>query len=606
MRKLAHFYPEDMIKFAIEDWNATHAVGGELIHTRDGYAGTLLIFDRSAREVFRKDYEKPREYFDLLGDMSVETMKFLGHTPSRALVQHLHRRRCEHHQSIIDLGKAAFVKEKSKEEFGLYEGILKRDPGFADVRYWWANQKWWRDGDRAQYEYQMALAMNSYLVEAAVWDFTIKHPPDRKYAESYHRWLQGAEMLVGPDFPSLLLIRLESAYRNKKASHDLMVRATRAAAKYPNKHGFVWYLGEVHRQRWSSGDSDLAASIHLVGMRDRFVPSVNEKEASVEGFALAMMELGHNDIACQVLLPIFQKKYAESSRYVVWFAGQLAESLGRMGRYEEATGYYRIAFKGLKEGDPEKNKALVKGAIAAVLAGKGDILKQILRDRHKELVKAKALYLLEAYRDALDGKPVDIKAVEKKSWKTTTWWQNRQESIFLAQMDLLAVKSTQRKNLGLWVSASPNDRSLWILFDAYDRKDPQPESACFYEAIEWLYGNDPWVKKSVADYRRRAKKSSVLSADDLLRQLKDFTPVPWPEADKSRKKLAVKTLDALPAGAVAAAVRKMIEKREFAKAEELALRFHHLGVDNDLWRVIARANHLVHLVRQARQKSSRP
>ncbi len=605
MCELAINYNKEKIKFAIKDWQATHAVGGKLIQSKDGYAGTLEIYDRSGKKGLEKEYKKPREYFDLLGDMSVDVMKFLGHTPSRALVQHLHRRRCEHHQSLIDLGKAAFVKEKSEEEFGLYEQILKRDPGFADVRYWWANQKWWRDRNRHKLEYQMALAMDSYLIVPAVWDFHPEYCSDKKLAGKHSQWIRKAEWLVGTDFPDFLMIRLKSACKKKQISHNLLVRTTKVAAKYPNSHWYLWYLSEAHRQGWGSGDSDLAASMSLVGMRDRYLTSSADKDDVTERFALSMIDLGRNDIAAQVLLPLFRKKYSKGgASQAGWYAKEVAKCLDIMGRHEEAIAFYRIAFKGLSEGDPEKNRALVKGAIAAALAGKGDILKQILRDRRKELADANMLYLLEAYHDALDGKPVDIKVVAKKS-RHKTPWNHQEEDVLYIQMDLLAGKDVRRKGLKSWMNATPNNRPFMILFDAYDRKDPQPESACFYEAIEWIYGNDPWVKKAVADYRQRAKKTKVLSADELLKRLKDFTPIPFPEKDTSRKKLAGKVLRTLPPGAVAAAIRKITEKREFAKAEELALRLHHLGIDCDLWIVSAHANHMVHLVRQARQKANR-
>ncbi len=605
VQKLALKYDENLIKSAIKDWEATHAVGGKLIQSKDGYAGTLEIYDHAGKQVLTKEYKKPREYFDLLGDMSVDAIIFFGGKPTAALVSHLHRRRCQRHQSIIDLGKAAFAEEKTDEEFGLYDQILKRDPGFADVRYWWANQKWWHDRNRPEFEYQMALVMDSYLIEPALRDFYPKHCPDKKLAGKHQQWLRDAEMLVGPDHPTLLYKKLKSACAAQQVPHDLLVRATRVASKYPNDHWFLWELGWAHRHEWGSGDSDLAASIFLVGMRNRYLTSSTDKDYVTERFALTMIDLGHNDIAAQVLLPIFQKKYSKGGASKAgWCAKEVAKCLDIMGRHEEAIKYYRIAFKGLPEGDPEKNKVLVKGAIAAVLAGKDDILRQILRDRRKELTAANMLYLLEAYRDALDGKPVDTKVVAKKL-KHKTSWSYQQEAFFYVQMDLLAGKDTQRTLMKTWTNANPNNRSFMILFDAYDRKDPQPESACFYEAIEWLYGNDPWVKKAVADYRLRAKETRILGADELLERLKDFTPIPFPDKDTSRKRLAKKVLDALPPGAVAAAIRKMIANREFAKAEELSLRFHHLGVDHDLWVVSSRATHLVHLVRQAREKAYR-
>ena len=58
----------------------------------------------------------------------------------------------------MDLGSAAFMEEKSPEEFGLYQKILRNDPGFSMVRHRYANQKHWNDGDVGYWEAQNGQA----------------------------------------------------------------------------------------------------------------------------------------------------------------------------------------------------------------------------------------------------------------------------------------------------------------------------------------------------------------------------------------------------------------------------------------------------------------
>ena len=49
----------------------------------------------------------------------------------------------------------------------------------------------------------------------------------------------------------------------------------------------------------------------------------------------------------------------------------------------------------------------------------------------------------------------------------------------------------------------PIDRLLWIAQDDYQRRDPSNDAAAFYDYLGWLFGDDPWVAKAVADFHKR-------------------------------------------------------------------------------------------------------
>jgi hypothetical protein len=112
MEELATRYDSSVIAAAISGWRATHALGGTLVKSADGYGGTLQIFDRSGSICFTKTYDSPRPFFDLLGDMDVDAMTYFGSAPSNALSKYLHQRRCSD-QSLVDLGSAEFMPERS-------------------------------------------------------------------------------------------------------------------------------------------------------------------------------------------------------------------------------------------------------------------------------------------------------------------------------------------------------------------------------------------------------------------------------------------------------------------------------------------------------------
>ena len=86
-------YESSEVADFIHHWAATHAVGGQLIKTPDGYKGKLQIFDPQGKEVLTKQYDTARTYWDLLGDMDVDAMTFLDVKPSQIFSKFLHEPR---------------------------------------------------------------------------------------------------------------------------------------------------------------------------------------------------------------------------------------------------------------------------------------------------------------------------------------------------------------------------------------------------------------------------------------------------------------------------------------------------------------------------------
>ena len=593
-------YDRRSIRFLVNDWSASHAVGGTLRRSKEGYWGELEIYDQAGKLVLKKKYQKPREFFDLLGDMSVDAMKHFGHKPSPALVKLLHMKRCNHHQSIIDLGRAAFVKEKSEEEFAIYRKILERDPGFADVRYWWSNQRFWAGDGRADYVRQMGLVMQSYLVEAAVWDFDPRDCPDKKLAAKYETWFRQAEKLVGRDFPSLLYVRLERAERAGNVPAELLERGTRVAAKYPNDYLLLYHLGMAYEK---VADSDMGASVYIAALRGPYLANTDHLRTTYGYLARCMKSLGHNDIAAQLLIPVLRAQLREGGMAkAAWSAMLLGKVLDNMGWHARAVKCYRTAFKGTRES--WRNEMLARGGIAAALAGRDDILAQILRDRRKEADQTKMTFLLEAYANAMAHKPW-VELCRKKP-KPMPYWGSVAYLLFCPQMGLIEGQDFwYRDRLAEFLVRTPNERPAWILLDAFDRRKPKAESASFYDMIEWLHGNDPWVKQAVADCRRRAGKPVVLGADALMEKLKAFKPVGWPRPDPAMYQAGMNTVAHIPPGSVSVAVRRLIRAGNFDKARELALRHHHLAVDIEHFPLRAHCNHLIHLIEQARNRARR-
>jgi len=610
MRKLAQRYNPTTIKMAIQDWEATYAVGGTLIRGAGCYAGTLRIYDRVGRTVFRKQYRRSPDYFDLLGDMAVDAIRFFGGEPTPALIKHLHRKRCKDHESIIDLGRAAFIEEKSPAEFRIYERILDRDPHFTDVRYWYGNQRQWKDHDRARYMAQMERALDSYLVEAAAIDFTPEeHPDPETAAEKKAAYLKRLEELVGPDFPSLVRCKLKAAFQEKVMSPQLRERATRIAARYPNCYYLLTQLGQNYGKGYELGaDCDMGASIILAALRNRYLTSRGDKRWGLAKFQTILMNLGRDDIAVAVIAPTYGRilKQQGGFRYGS-FPEAFATALHRSGRHREAIRVYDEAIKAFRGETYFHNRVTLLRGIAAAHAGDLGALEQTIEHYGDPLREAGTLFILEAYRDLLMGRALKIADLRKKSGHDL-WYASRGEDILYSQIALLAGKQQLRGKIRWWVNYNPMDRAFCILYDLYARREPRPDDVLFYEMLDWLYRHDPWARQAVADFHarvgERAGEPSPWTPQKVAEVLKNFQPIRYPRFEGNLKSQAQKAVSTLPPGAVASALHHLIRENRFDEADDLARRHLHMAVEYNYFGRRVHAHHLIHLVQQAREQAA--
>ncbi len=607
MPALMKKYDPKLVGYLVTDWQASHGVGGKLIRCKDGYAGVLTIFDRKGKIAKEVTYDKPREFFDLLGDMAVDAIGFLSTKPTPELVKHLHVKQCNHRQSLIDLGKAAFVEEKSDQEWAIYEGILKRDPGFAMVRYWRANQTWWQNRDNAAKALDTAKSLDSYITLQALEDFSTVHCPNKALAAKYPHWCKQAEELTGPDSMFVISRRLGKAITNFKISPELLKKATAVGAKYPNR---LYYLCTLAEAYYTGGDLpvdvDMAISILVAALQNDYLTGVGNKDTAVRYLAYIARSLGYYDLCVDLATPVVLRRLKNNElQYVDENARMLGDALFQMGRFEESWQWYRQSFKARPEQTPDAALSLVGGAAAAAYAGRKDIVEQILRDRRDVLETIHAVGLVQGYLDVLEGRPVNAKAIWSISKNMT---QRFKQHILMLEVQSDLLQHKKGKTLTVepnWHRYDPRRRSLLILCHEVFGQDPDNAPGSFYEMLQLLRPDDPWAQKAVAQWRGWANRSPLPDPDQLIKDLADYAPELWPKVDPARKRKAGEMIRKYRSGTFPCAIKQLIAAKQFDKAQELALRHHNLITQVHKYYLMTDAAGLVRLVKRARREANR-
>ncbi len=616
MRSFTRQYDHRQIRRLLRKWWATHAVGGVLLRGPQGYGGVLEIFGRDGTMVFSKRYDPAAEYFELLGRMSVDAMDFLGYEATPALVEHLRTRRCMHPESIVDLGQAAFGKRLSDEVLGVYDRILQRDPDFGDVRAWLANLSWWRDRNDAKKAFQYGRSMLGYLTPMAISFFNARKCPDKSLSDRYDQWLDRAEELTGADSPALLTVRLQRAYRAGHVPDDLLRRAMAAAAEYPNYRWLLYWLARCHtRGRAGTYDDDLAASLAVAALRARYMCGTRDISTPAQ-LAMATRDLGRNDIAAQILLDYSRPK--KGGEWDAWSFGCLLLVLKDMGRYDLSVKHFLAGRDSVNREASPDYQYLVQGTIASAIAGRNDVVKLVLFWHRKTLAESKMAFLIRAYHDVAEGKEVDLKQIYDRSRKALKGWNHRETVAFCAQVDLLRGRQDYRKSVGEVLFNFPTWRPGWILWDLYERRNPSGESADFYEALSWLYGDDPWVQEAVADFRQRTPNPAPPDLERIRRLVKEFDQTPpaasgparsqpttgqaaasQPIRAKPFNKQAWRLLRKIRPHPAAAAVKKLLDEERFDEAVALTGDLKELADASTDYHSGVFYNHLHHLSRRA-------
>lgn len=549
MEAMTNGYDRSVIKKLAEGWAATVVVGGELHTHTNGFSGVLEIFSQSGASVLKKEYKTPIDYFELLGAMSADALAFTGDKPSPALVQHLKMKRCKDHESIIDLGRAAFAEERSDYEFGLYRNILARDAGFAEVRYWYGNQNAWHTDNWDEYRSEKLKALRSYITESALSDTaygSLKTPQEK---QEFVGWVNDAAKLIGEDSPQVASLRFDIAVANRRVTKTLFEDSLKTAGQYPNSFGL---LVDLHNAAEEMGDASLSGSLAFASLVSPFKPGSSKATRNMAGkAAVSMLTLGHPRDA---VMPasIAAEIAGRDPKYAEYYFGQFAQTLWEAGEFDGALQMSAAAAMSTED-KTKKRDHFVRAGMAAFLAGNEVAMPELRKAADQSLA-------LTDVNKRCDMTPTDAFAVyeflsQGKVEEARAQIKNRKpfngehitrfaEVDYLAllariELDLAQKKSELRLPLERVLRMFPNRRSLWILYDAYDRLSPTREAGMFYEVLGWLHRDDRWVQSALTARSQRMPEKPVIDLKTAQGMFADYEARPWPAIGARKPKSGV-------------------------------------------------------------------
>ncbi|MFH2138374.1 MAG: hypothetical protein ABII88_07670 [Candidatus Omnitrophota bacterium] len=268
------------IAYYIKNWQATHVITGTIIQKDDDYRGELVVYDVNGVEILRQEYAISRPYFELMGEMVESWMDFRKQVISEKMAMELFRDMTTDMETVKWYGETFDVEWRSFDEWDIYERILERDPEFAEVRFWYANQKGWSTGEKTSNHFEYIRASESHIVIPAISYISYKTIKDQSLRERFKANLEKAREICG-ESPVIAETYLELG-RNYFSTKELD-EFLPLAEKYPNYKSFIDELADKY---FYAEKYDKAAPLYLATLHSSYLPG-----EGLQGFSWAFIQL---------------------------------------------------------------------------------------------------------------------------------------------------------------------------------------------------------------------------------------------------------------------------------------------------------------------------
>ncbi len=386
----------DQIANYIKSWHATYAIGGELVQSTSGYSGSLVVFDKNGKEVLRKRYPESQPYFTLMGKIVRDWMIHAGWTVTDALWTELIRPMTSDMDNLSEYGKVFSVEHRSRAEWDIYEDILKRDPDFAEIRFWYTNQRTWQTGERIYSQLGLGRALASHLVMRALVEFNKDACTDPRLIDTVEQRFSYALRLF-PEGHGWVLSGYIDRIKLTEASLDSMLPY---AKKLP---GFLYFLRKLASYEHEMNRLETAIPLCLSGLKSNYLPSSDEYAWSYKDLGIYYSELGYLDEGDRNNQQAFME-YSTENQYLVY--ASIAKNLRERFLFAEASEWFLKSFKRTKD-----HIQLLAAYMCLYEAGKPEMAKKLMEDQTTYPFNAYDRVIIQAREAIVDGKLQDAKAI---------------------------------------------------------------------------------------------------------------------------------------------------------------------------------------------------
>ena len=603
MVRLLRHYSKSAIARYFPGWQASVAVGGTLKHGVAGYTATIVLYNRHGRLIHTMRYNTPMSFWNLLGAVDAGFMTYMNEPPSPALAHYLCQPRCNSMQCLTELGKAAFLPIESTRAFTLFRKVLRLDPRFAEVRYWFENQAAWRgtDGmDKLQSELAQSLKNRLLPFPASIFDPAACHNKQlaQVLAKLEPAILAESKKLTGSDSPLVLTEELNwKTYKPWEVSAFLR-EATRVAGKYPNDYNLLSETADLYANRKFAVDdnADMAGAIDAVALRDRWLTGRLRKREARRDLGFAAFQTGHFGVAASLLL---RSKYSQNKAAGLW-------ALAQLGQFHLIT---RLSPQ-LLAGQPAMvNRIVAIYAFAAAMRSNLPELESIVSTYRHELRQQGILGVMRYCEMRLAGKNTAHVVFKKAVPK----WPGQYINIYIqAEYDLSRHQEVYNDALNDLFVAEPLDRLTWFYTDAYTRQEPHPypDDPDFFNMLPWIFPHDPWARRAVRDYlaRTKAHPAQPMNPQFVLSQFAVLKAYKHRESSQGAFNLAVFHLQ-LPNNIQLfnemAAVHQFVQKSEFKRASRMAHVLEWYAELHDFASITQLFRHIVYMEKAAEMQAKK-
>jgi hypothetical protein len=245
-------------------------------------------------------------------------------------------------ETVRMYGKVFSVDSRSPQEWDIYEEILRKDPDFAEIRFWYTNQYGWQSGSSdAEERSGYARALKSHLVIPALGYYPYRDGHDDVNDSVFIRQLDYARKIF-PERHWREINQCLNIYRDELTMEEIdeMLGYAEIYQRGYNLLNNLAYLYYFHNQ------FEISIPLNLSAIYSRFLTGQGTYDWPLSMLGFCYTQLGYlaeGQIFCRRTLCNCDDDIQAKTLYY------LAVNLREQFRFREAADLYREAYISLQE-----------------------------------------------------------------------------------------------------------------------------------------------------------------------------------------------------------------------------------------------------------------